>query len=76
MIVGETEMDALYFRVSSERQTTENQFAELLEVAEQDGSGRNWSKIRSLLASAVCEEEVTSRRGLKRIGEATRATRE
>lgn len=27
-------MDALYFRVSSERQTTENQFQDLLQVAE------------------------------------------
>lgn len=60
-------MDALYFRVSSERQTTENQFAEVIEVAKQDGSGRDWSQIRSLLARAIYEEEITSSRGLKRI---------
>jgi hypothetical protein len=29
-------MDALYFRVSSEQQTTENQFDDLLQVAEKD----------------------------------------
>jgi DNA invertase Pin-like site-specific DNA recombinase len=40
-------VDALYFRVSSERQTTENQFEDLLQVAEKDGSGRNWSEIRA-----------------------------
>jgi len=60
-------MDALYFRVSSERQTTENQFAEVIEVAEHDDSGRDWTQIRSLLARAIYEEEVTSRRGLKRM---------
>ena len=39
-------MDALYFRVSSERQTTENQFEDLLQVAEKDGSSRDWGNIR------------------------------
>ncbi len=43
-------MDALYFRVSSERQTTENQFEDLLHVAERDDSGRNWRRIRELLS--------------------------
>ena len=33
-------MDALYFRVSSDQQTTENQFEDLLEVAEKDDSAR------------------------------------
>ena len=33
-------MDALYFRVSSEKQTTENQFENLLQVAEPDGAAR------------------------------------
>jgi hypothetical protein len=42
-------MDALYFRVSSERQTTENQFEDLLQVAEKDDSGRDWSQIRQSL---------------------------
>jgi len=36
--------DGLYFRVSSERQTSENQFDDLLQVAEKDGSGRDWAK--------------------------------
>ena len=39
-------MDALYFRVSSDRQTAENQFEDLLQIAEKDGSGRDWSQIR------------------------------
>jgi DNA invertase Pin-like site-specific DNA recombinase len=54
-------MDALYFRVSSERQTTENQFADLLQVAEKDGSGRDWSHIREALSRCVIEEH---RRGI------------
>jgi hypothetical protein len=32
-------MDALYFMVSSETQTTENQFEDLLQIAERDGFG-------------------------------------
>ena len=43
-------MDALYFRVSSERQTTQNQFDDLLQVAEKDGSGPDWSQIREALS--------------------------
>ncbi len=56
-------MDALYFRVSSERQTTENQFEDLLQVAERDGSGRNWATIRRLLAECILEEQKPCRRG-------------
>jgi hypothetical protein len=33
-------VDGLYFRVSSNRQTTENQFEDLLSVAEKDASER------------------------------------
>ncbi len=56
-------MDALYSRVSSERQTTENQFGDLLEVAERDSSGRDWDVIRRLLAECILEEQKPSRRG-------------
>jgi putative DNA-invertase from lambdoid prophage Rac len=51
-------MDALYFRVSSERQTTENQFDDLLQVADRDGSGRDWGGVRRLLAAVVYEERL------------------
>ena len=54
-------MDAQYFRVSSDRQTTENQFADLLEVAEKDGSGRDWSQIRQLLSRCILEEAAGDR---------------
>jgi DNA invertase Pin-like site-specific DNA recombinase len=50
-------MDALYFRVSSERQTTENQFEDLLQIAERDGSGRDWNRIRADLSKCVIEEQ-------------------
>jgi len=50
-------MDALYFRVSSERQTTENQFEDLLQIAERDGSGRDRQQIRDDLAHCLIEEE-------------------
>ena len=50
-------MDGLYFRVSSERQTTENQFEDLLQVAEKDGSGRDWGQIRAALAACVTQEQ-------------------
>ena len=53
-------MDALYFRVSTDRQTTENQFEDLLQVAEKDGSGRDWPEIRQLLSKCICEEQVPS----------------
>ncbi len=54
-------MDALYFRVSSDRQTTENQFEDLLQVAEKDGSGRDWKRIRKLLSSCIHDETVGDR---------------
>ena len=50
-------MDALYFRVSSERQTTENQFEDLLQVAEKDGSGRDWKEIRQSLSRVIVDEQ-------------------
>ena len=54
---------ALYFRVSSERQTPENQFEDLLQVAEKDGSGRDWSQIRQALSDCVVEEERRTQNG-------------
>ena len=54
-------MDALYCRVSTDRQTTENQFADLLQVAEKDGSGRDWTQIRNLLSTCIREEIVGDR---------------
>jgi putative DNA-invertase from lambdoid prophage Rac len=54
-------VNACYFRVSSDRQTTENQFEDLLTVAERDGSGRDWAAVRILLARAVCEEQLATR---------------
>jgi len=38
-------VDGLYFRVSSERQTTENQFEELVRIAEKDDSARDWCRV-------------------------------
>ena len=54
-------MDALYFRVSSDRQTAENQFADLLLIAEKDGSGRDWTQIRQLLSKCIQEEAAGDR---------------
>ena len=54
-------MDTLYFRVSTDRQTTENQFEDLLRVAEKDGSGRDWSRIRKLLRQCIHEEAAGDR---------------
>ena len=54
-------MDALYFRVSSDSQTTQNQFGDLLQVAEKDGSGRDWNRVRQLLSSCINEEAVGDR---------------
>ena len=54
-------MDALYFRVSTDRQTAENQFEDLLQVAEKDGSVRDWSQIRKLLSSCIHEEAIGDR---------------
>jgi len=59
------QVDALYFRVSSNRQTTENQFEDLLSVAEQDASERDWHAIRLLLAQAVYTEEKAGQRGTR-----------
>ena len=59
-------MDALYFLVSSERQTTENQFADLLQVAETDGSGRYWNQIREALSRCVIEEHRPGTNGTAR----------
>jgi len=60
-------MDALYFRVSSDRQTTENQFDELITAAGRAGDpGREWDRIRSELARAVVAETRTTRRGITR----------
>ena len=59
-------MDALYFRASSDRQTTENQFEDLLKIAEHDGSGRGWTRIRDLLAQVVVEEKRTTYAGVSR----------
>ena len=58
-------MDALYFRVSSDRQTTENQFEDLVAVAEKDDSDRDWSLTRDLLSRCIVEEEVCGQ-GLRR----------
>jgi DNA invertase Pin-like site-specific DNA recombinase len=49
-------VDALYFRVSSDRQTTENQFEDLVQIAERDDSGRDWRLIREALARVVIAE--------------------
>ena len=51
-------MDTLYFRVSSRGQTRENQFEDLLEVAQTDDSDCDWSHARELLACCIVEEEV------------------
>jgi hypothetical protein len=59
-------MDALYFRVSSDRQTAQNQFEDLLQVAEKDGSARDWDKIRQALADCIYEEQLTGNDGAAR----------
>jgi DNA invertase Pin-like site-specific DNA recombinase len=56
-------MDALYFRVSSERQTTENQFDDLLQIAEKDDSGRDWNEIRQQLSDCIVEEHRPTKKG-------------
>jgi len=58
--------DALYFRVSSDRQTTENQFDELLAVALRDGAHRGWDGIRANLGRCILAETRTTRRGVAR----------
>jgi putative DNA-invertase from lambdoid prophage Rac len=52
-------VDGLYFRVSSDRQTTENQFEELLRIAEKDDSARDWCRVRQLLSQCVYSEELS-----------------
>jgi putative DNA-invertase from lambdoid prophage Rac len=59
-------MDALYFRVSSDRQTAQNQFEDLLQIAEKDGSGRDWDKIRQMLAACIYEEQLNGSDGTTR----------
>ena len=54
-------------RVSSERQTTENQFEDLLCVAEKDGSSRDWGQIRQALSRCVYEEQLPTSNGRSRI---------
>ena len=49
--------NGLYFRVSSDRQTTQNQFEDLLGAAERDDSGRDWPKIRETLNKAIYQED-------------------
>ena len=60
-------MDALYCRVSSDRQTIENQFSDLLEVAEKDDSDRDWTSIRDLLSGCIVEEEVRGQGGRRTV---------
>ena len=50
--------DGLYFRLSSERQTSEKQFDDLLQVSEKDGSGRDWAQVRELLSQCISHEEL------------------
>jgi putative DNA-invertase from lambdoid prophage Rac len=60
-------MDALYFRVSSNQQTTENQFEDVLQTAERDNTSRDWSKLRGALASAVYQELRPARTGSRTV---------
>jgi DNA invertase Pin-like site-specific DNA recombinase len=66
-------MDALYFRVSSDRQTAQNQFEDLLQIAEKDGSGRDWDKIRQALADCIYEEQLSGSDGATRAAYRLRA---
>jgi putative DNA-invertase from lambdoid prophage Rac len=57
-------MDAVYFRVSSDRQSAENQFADRIASAERDDTGRDWAgMIREALARAVYQEDRPARSG-------------
>jgi DNA invertase Pin-like site-specific DNA recombinase len=58
--------DALYFRVSSDRQTTENQFDELLTVAHKDNTERDWERIRTDLGCSIITDTRITRRGATR----------
>src|SRR5713101_583253 len=66
MRVATTPGDALYFRVSSDRQTTENQFDELLAVAHRDSHQRDWDSVRANLGRCIITEVRTTRRGMSR----------
>lgn len=55
-------MDALYFRVSSDRQATENQFDELIAAARAGDPGREWDRIRAELGRSVIAETRTTHR--------------
>lgn len=59
-------MDGLYFRVSSERQTTENPFEDLLQAA--NGSVRRWNHIRESLSRCVIEEQRPAINGMAMTG--------
>ena len=55
--------DALYFRVSSDRQTTENQFDELLDVAHKNCTEHDWDRIRADLGRSIITDTRITRRG-------------
>jgi DNA invertase Pin-like site-specific DNA recombinase len=55
-------MDALYFRVSSERQTTENQFEDLLQIAEKDATGTVY-RVRPEIAAELARQCVYVEQG-------------
>ena len=59
-------MDALYFRVSSDRQTTEDQFDELLATARAGDTRGDWDGIRFEFGRSVVTEKRTTRRGVTR----------
>jgi hypothetical protein len=59
-------MDALYFRVSSDRQISENQFDELIAAARAGDPDRDWNRIRSELGHSVIAQTRTTRRGATR----------
>ena len=48
--------DALYFRVRSNRQTTENQLTELLAIAHKDSHQRAWDSVRANLGRCILTE--------------------
>jgi DNA invertase Pin-like site-specific DNA recombinase len=66
MKAGTATGDALYFRVSSDRQTTENQFDELLAVAHKDSHHHDWDTVRANLGRCILTETRITRRGLTR----------
>jgi DNA invertase Pin-like site-specific DNA recombinase len=58
--------NGLYFRVSSDRQTTQNQFEDLLEAAEMRRLRPRWARIRQTLDRAIYQEDRPSPEGLGR----------